>query len=223
MQASGGTPAFLRRNGRAAAALCAAVLTFLATTLIVHSGTAETLERDILLAMRVSGDPGRPLGPRWMQDAVRDLTAIGSHTVLTIVIVTAVGWIGAAGAWPRAWRLTAFAAAAYVANGIGKFVFARPRPDVVPPLVETFTDSFPSGHTFMTAVILASIAMALTEGESSSRRHYLVAVGAVLAVLIGISRIYLGVHWPTDVLAGWALGVAWAALYLLVEDHRAAR
>ncbi len=98
-----------------------------------------------------------------------------------------------------------------------KIGFARPRPDLVPYGTEVFTASFPSGHAMMSAVVYLTLGALLARTESRRRvKSYVMAIAAVLTLLVGLSRIYLGVHWPSDVVAGWALGAGWAAFAWLV-------
>jgi undecaprenyl-diphosphatase len=120
------------------------------------------------------------------------LLARRPRTALLLLI----GWAGAEG----------------LSNGL-KLLFSRPRPDLVPHAVEVTTASLPSGHALLAMAMYLSFA-ALIPGATSARpvRLYLLVVAVLLALLIGASRIYLGVHWPSDVLAGWAIGGAWAAL-----------
>jgi undecaprenyl-diphosphatase len=113
-----------------------------------------------------------------------------------------------------------------------KWAYARPRPELVPHGAEVFTASFPSGHSMMSAVVYLTLGALLARTQAArDAKAYILAVGVVLTVLVGVSRVYLGVHWPTDVLAGWVLGGLWAMLCWLamlwlqtggqVEDERA--
>jgi undecaprenyl-diphosphatase len=92
-----------------------------------------------------------------------------------------------------------------------KFAIGRARPDVVAPAARVFTTSFPSAHATMSAITYLTIGAILARSQSSSTMSlYFMSVAASLTALIGVSRMYLGVHYPTDVLAGWCIGAAWA-------------
>jgi undecaprenyl-diphosphatase len=148
---------------------------------------------------------------------VRDVTALGSAPVLIIAVLAVVGFLALA----ESYRLALFSLAAslggLVLSSVLKYLIDRPRPELAPPDVFTFTSSFPSGHSMMSAVIYLTLA-ALVARLMERRRLKLYALGIAicLTLLIGASRIYLGAHWPSDVLAGWSAGAAWALLCWLI-------
>ncbi len=179
----------------------------------VGEGSTEALDRKLLLALRNPADLADPIGPPWLEEAMRDITGWGS--VVTIVVLTLS--VAAYLALTERRRIALFVLAA-VGSGEGvstllKFVYHRPRPDLVPHGMEVFTASFPSGHAMMSAIAYLTLASLLARIERSRRVGiFVLLMGMAITVLVGISRVYLGVHWPSDVLAGWCVGAAWAAL-----------
>jgi undecaprenyl-diphosphatase len=186
----------------------------------VMEGDTVAFDRAILLMLRRAGDPASPIGPWWLREAMIDLTALGSVAVLAIITMLACGYLLAA----KKPALAAFTVAA-VAGGAGigsvlKTVYARTRPDLVDHLVGTHSASFPSGHAMNSAVTYLTLAVLLARAEQSSAvRRYLISAALALTVLVGFSRLYLGVHWPTDVAAGWIVGALWAAVCSLVAKR----
>jgi undecaprenyl-diphosphatase len=109
-----------------------------------------------------------------------------------------------------------------------KWSYARPRPDLVPAIVQVYSASFPSGHATMSAVTYLALGVLLAEVHPARRfKLYFISLALVITVAVGLSRIYLGVHYPTDVLAGWCIGAAWALLcrilLLWLRQRRRAR
>ena len=159
----------------------------------------------ILLGLRRWG------GPPWLPDAARDLTALGSGTVLTIVVAAVAGLLLALRHRLTALALIAAAWSGSLAVSLLKGHFARARPTVVEHWAVVGNYSFPSGHATSSAVIyltLAALASQVTPGRAV--RTYLLGLAILLVGAIGVSRVYLGVHWPSDVLAGWSFGTLWA-------------
>lgn len=195
----------------------ASLLAFCAVSAAVVSGAAEGFDRSVLLAFRNAADVSDPLGPPWFEEAAAELSALGGYTILTLVTaVVAVTLILMKKRQASLFLVLAIAGGS-IASTILKFAFARPRPELVAHLDRVFTASFPSGHAMVSMLAwmtLASIAVRFI--ESHRVRVFILAAAFGLAILIGITRIYLGVHWPSDVLAGWFLGVAWAAFCWLV-------
>lgn len=184
---------------------------------VVVDQEAHRYDHAILLAMRTAGDPHDPVGPPWMEEMGRDLTALGGFAILTLLTLAVTGFLLFLGNG----RIAAVTLVA-VAGGVAmtyflKEGFDRPRPDLVPHQVEVSNPSFPSGHATMAAVVYLTLGVLFARSLPRRRlRGYVIFVSAVIAVLVGISRIYLGVHWPTDVLAGLTLGAAWALVCWLL-------
>lgn len=186
---------------------------FLALMDEVLEGETHQLDERILLMLREPGDTADPLGPAWLEESVRDLTALGGTTILTLVTLAALIYLLLVGK-----RLTALMVFVSVAGGTIlssalKWGIGRPRPDLVPHGMEVYTASFPSGHSTMSAVVYLTLGALLARSQPRLRvKLFLLGLAASVTVIVGISRIYLGVHWPTDVLGGWALGAGWACL-----------
>ncbi|MFC3123531.1 phosphatase PAP2 family protein [Pseudoroseomonas globiformis] len=174
-------------------------------------GDTRAFDEAILLALRDPADRADPIGPFWLEIMMRDYTALGSHAVLILAGLLALGYIAFLRKWASAVLLVVSFGGGMAINGLLKQGFDRPRPDLVAHLAEVHTASFPSGHAMLSATCYLVLGTLLA-GVARPRRlkAYVMAAAVGLTVIIGVSRVYLGVHWPTDVLAGWALGAAWA-------------
>lgn len=182
----------------------------------VLEGATNELDRTILLLLRTPGDVAEPLGPLWLQEMARDVTALGGVAVLTLATLATAGVF---------LMLRSFGAMAYLlvtvgggilVSSIAKEVFDRPRPDLVPHGAIVSTASFPSGHAMMAAVTYLTLGVLIARGLSDRRlKIYVLSLAVTVTLLVGVSRVYLGVHWPTDVLAGWLAGSGWAVACLL--------
>ena len=205
----------------ALAAWAAAVWAFLAVGGEVREGGTLALDRRILLALRVPGDPAEPLGSRSFQEAMRDVTALGGFTVLTLVTVLAAAIFLLHRKFRHALVLVATVLVGQAGSSVLKGVYERPRPSLVPHAVYVYSASFPSGHSMLSATVYLTLAALIASLETRRAAKALILVVAVLVmVAVGISRIYLGVHWPSDVLAGWCAGAtlalaAWSVLLRL--------
>jgi undecaprenyl-diphosphatase len=209
-------PPLPRGNRRLALLAAGAVACFVAVAAVVASGT-PAFDEHLLRGLRTADNPAIPAGPHWLTTVVRDVTALGGWTVLSLLTLGVAGHL----ALRRKWAAVAAVLLAAVGGGVSceglKVAFARPRPAVVPHLMEAHNASFPSGHSAAAAAVLLSIAAVLAGHTSRPRaRAYLFGVAVLLTLVVGVSRVYLGVHYPTDVLGGWALGTAWALLSALV-------
>ena len=184
----------------------------------VFDDETHVFDRAVLLAMRNPQDASDPLGPYWLEDAVRDLTALGSWVTLTILTLAVIGYLALRGSYGTLVLVLAAIVGGTVLAFLMKMGFDRARPDLIPDAPLVYTASFPSGHSMLSAVVYLTLAALLAQIHPDYRvKLYLLLLGAGLAFLVGTSRVYLGVHWPTDVLAGWAAGAAWAAICWLVS------
>ena len=186
---------------------------FLAIALAAASGATHGFDAAALLALRDPADPSRPFGPAWLQETARDFTALGSNGVLVALTAAGAGLLALARRQGAALLLLATFWGALIIESAAKFMFERPRPELVPHAARVFTTSFPSGHATVSAATGLAVSIMLAQARPEQRFRLLAAGSAAcLVAVIGVSRVYLGVHWPTDVAAGWALGIGWAAL-----------
>ena len=206
--------------------IAGAIWAFVSIAGEVVEGDTQGFDRDILLSLRSAGDPSDPIGPRWLEELGRDVTALGGTGIL-IMLTTFVGiylWIS--GKRRSMVMVVAAIASGFAMSQILKRSFDRPRPDLVPHGDYVYTASFPSGHAMMSAVTYLTIGILLARVEPRQRvRAFLIGIAVFLTVIIGVSRVYLGVHWPSDVLAGWTAGAAWALMWWLLAtwlEHRGA-
>ena len=177
----------------------------------VLDGDTHSFDERILRLLRNPADPADPIGPRWLESAVRDITSLGSFTVLAIVTLSAVIYLLIDGKRAAAAFVFFAIAGGGILSELLKQVFGRPRPELVAHLVDVHTMSFPSGHAMSSAVTFLTLGALMTRVQSRWRlKIFSFSLAIFLTILVGLSRVYLGVHWPTDVLAGWCAGAAWA-------------
>jgi undecaprenyl-diphosphatase len=171
----------------------------------VQDGETREFDRAVMLAMQ--------RGPSWLGDVARDITSLGGATVLVLLSVGAIGYLLMNRRGRAALFVTVSVAGGSLISAALKEIFDRPRPDLLPHAVEVTSASFPSGHAMLAMTTYLTLGAVLAEVEERRRfKVYVLLWAALLALLVGLSRIYLGVHWPTDVLAGWCVGSAWALL-----------
>jgi undecaprenyl-diphosphatase len=179
----------------------------------VLEGETHALDSTILLAFRNPQDIADPLGPGWLEEAARDITGLGGYAILTLLTAATIAYLLMAGKRGAALLvLVSIVGGALLSHGL-KLGFERPRPDLVPHGTQVYTASFPSGHAMLSAVTFLTLGALLARIEKSRRISTFIMVMAIIVTLmVGTSRVYLGVHWPSDVLAGWSIGAAWASL-----------
>jgi undecaprenyl-diphosphatase len=179
----------------------------------VLEGETHPFDMAVLLALRDPLDPSDPIGPRWLEVIFRDITSLGGTTVLTLITAAVIGFLLVDHKRAAAVLVLVSVGGGALLSTFLKLGFDRPRPDLVAPLVEVHTASFPSGHAMLAAVTYLTLRALLARVLGRQRvKIYVLSVALTLTFLVGLSRIYLGVHWPTDVLAGWSAGAAWAVL-----------
>jgi undecaprenyl-diphosphatase len=183
----------------------------------VLEGATRSLDRDILLALRTPGDLSDPVGSPYVEEMARDLTALGGTVVITGATLLAAGFFLMRGSLGSMFYLLVATGGGIAISSIGKEFFDRPRPDLVPHGSLVYTASFPSGHSMMAAVAYLTLGVLIARVLPQRRQKvYVLSIAVILTLLVGVSRVYLGVHWPTDVAAGWLAGAAWAVLCVLV-------
>jgi undecaprenyl-diphosphatase len=190
-----------------------ALLAFVEIVDEVEDGETHDFDRAVLLFFRQAGDPSRTIGPEWLEFVARDITALGGTAVLVLLTVAALGFMVLSRKWGAAlFTFVSIVGGTLISTGI-KALVDRARPDVVPHLVEVSSASFPSGHSMLSMTTYLTLGALLAEVQGKPRfRVYIIAWALCVALLVGWSRMFLGVHWPTDVLGGWCLGSAWALM-----------
>jgi undecaprenyl-diphosphatase len=175
------------------------------------------LDNRILLALRDA--PGNPVGPAWMERFWIEITTLGSATVLSLVSLIAAGCLLILRRLRMVLTLVAGVLGGWAFSAFLKQAIARPRPDVVEHLTAVSSLSFPSGHSMMSAVIYPALGAILARATPNPvLKLYVIGVALAVTAVIGLSRIYLGVHYPTDVLAGWCVGMCWALVCWVVTQ-----
>ncbi|MGR8942075.1 MAG: phosphatase PAP2 family protein [Gammaproteobacteria bacterium] len=193
------------------AAATTALTVFIKVAEEVLEGDTHKIDWLLIMWLRTDGNPADPLGPLWLEDFVRDITALGSPAVLGLFVLISSVFLFLAGRRRLSLFMLAAAGGGTFAVTLLKEAFARPRPQFTPDGVFVYTASFPSGHAMVSAVVYLTLAALIARlAPGAVLKFYIMTVAVMLTGLVGLSRIYLGAHWPSDVLAGWAVGAAWA-------------
>lgn len=192
-------------------------LGFVAVAEDVLEGEPNKFDSDLLLALRQAGNPDNPIGPAWLEYAMRDITALGGYAVLTLIVVLSTLYLLLESRIKTALLLVSSIISGTLLVSILKIGFDRPRPDLVDQLTHATSSSFPSGHATSSALVYLTLSLLLAQAVRHRRlKLFLIASGVFIAILVGCSRVYLGVHWPSDVIAGWGLGAAWAMIWWII-------
>ena len=184
----------------------------------VMEGDTHGIDTALLMMMRDGNDPQNAGGPPWVEEMMRDVSGMGGILILSFVSLGAAAYLFMRGKIGQGVYLLGTVAVGTLLSNILKAGFDRPRPDLVPHGSYTFTGSFPSGHSMMAAIVYLSVGVLLARAHDNIKlKIYFIALSVILTVAIGISRVYLGVHWPSDVLAGWMAGCAFALTFYMLE------
>ena len=177
----------------------------------VAEADTRAFDQAILDSVRAPGDPSDPIGPHWLEIAMADVTALGAVAVLGIVALVVAGFLfiqrrPLAGVT----LLTALLGGVAMSQSL-KLLFGRERPPLPYQAAEAVNASFPSGHAMLSAVAYLTIGAIVAKALPRRRlKTYVMTVAVLLTLIVGLSRVYLGVHWASDVLGGWMVGAAWA-------------
>jgi undecaprenyl-diphosphatase len=178
---------------------------------LVTGGRTQSLDDRLMLALRVDGRPADPRGPDWLPGTMRDITALGSPPVLSLFVFAVAGALAVRRQLHALALLIVASASGLLLNELLKNLFGRPRPPLDFHLTQVSHMSFPSGHAMLSAIIYLTLAAFLARlVQPRALKLYFVGLAVLLSLLVGVSRVYLGVHYPSDVLAGWTAGLAWA-------------
>ena len=192
-------------------AATSALLFFIKVADEVAEGDTGKIDLKVIAWLRVNGNLSDPVGPLWLEDFARDITALGSPPVLGLfVLITALFLVLIGQRFFAVFMVASSVGGIFVVTILKDF-FGRTRPNLMPNGLYVYTESFPSGHAMISAVVYLTLGALITRlVPKIILKLYVMAVAITLTGLVGLSRIYLGAHWPTDVLAGWAAGAAWA-------------
>jgi undecaprenyl-diphosphatase len=186
----------------------------------VTEGDTQTVDEWVVRNMRQADDPATPIGPPWLHEFGRDVTALGGVAVLTLFIFGVAGYLIMVRKYHALILMFVATGGALILSSFLKEIFGRERPDIVPHLSIAHSASFPSGHSMMASAVYLTLGVLMARlVPRRGLKTYFIMIALILAFLVGVSRIYMGVHYPTDVLAGWTLGLVWALLCWVVSRY----
>lgn len=184
----------------------------------VREGDTRQFDEWVLSSLCQDADRSQLKGPAWVTGGAQDITALGGPTVLGLTVLAVTGYLLLHGLYRNGLFVFVASVGGWVLNWTLKAAFARARPEIVPHLREVVSSSFPSGHALTSAAVyltLGALLMRIAEGRLA--KYYCIAIAMFVTFLVGVSRVILGVHYPTDVVAGWLIGMSWALLCWVVE------
>lgn len=157
---------------------------------------------------------------RMLEEIGRDITALGGIAILAICTLGVAGFLFMERRFAAMWLILIATTGGLLLSSLLKWLINRDRPSFGEPLSYVYTTSFPSGHSMMSAVVYLTLGGLLSRiTQERSVKLYFILIALMITFLVGLSRVYMGVHWPTDVLAGWTAGLVWAILCWLVARH----
>jgi undecaprenyl-diphosphatase len=184
---------------------------FLTLMMLVSEGGPLDVDEAIFMAFRNAENPNVIGGPSWMKQIGQDITALGGNTVLILLSLLVITYLYIMEKRELIWVVLTATGGAIVLSLLLKSGFDRPRPDLVSHATRVYTSSFPSAHAMVSASVYLTMGVLLARThQRQAVKAFFIAASVVLTLIIGVSRVYLGVHWPTDILAGWAAGLIWA-------------
>jgi undecaprenyl-diphosphatase len=207
----------LRRYRRAVLAIALLLAAFVLLTVLVLGGATTGFDHAIMVALRDADGSG--IGPGWLSKAMLNWSALGSgHNVTIIVIVAALGLLISKRPREAGVVIACSLGTSILVNTL-KPIFERARPSIVQHIDTVTGFSFPSGHTTTATAIYATLGVLVASGVQERRlKIFVFAISAFIPLLVGSTRVFLGVHYPTDVLGGWCLGLAWALALGVIND-----
>jgi undecaprenyl-diphosphatase len=183
----------------------------------IEEGEVDEVDVWVMDLLHHEADSRVPIGPEWLITAALDLTSLGSTAVLIVVVALVAGYLGLRRQFGSMWLVVIASGLGQVLSSLLKQAFGRTRPDEMLHLAEVQTASFPSGHATLSAVVYLTLGAVLASTHESGRdRIYIMATALLLTGIVGLSRIYIGVHYTTDVLGGWSIGLCWSLICLLI-------
>lgn len=181
----------------------------------VKEGDTEHFDKWAVITLSKYHGPGYG----GLEEIGRDITALGGMAVLMLFTLAVVGFLLIDGKVAAMWLVLIATGGGLALSTVLKWLIDRPRPQLGEHYSIVYTSSFPSGHSMMSAAVYLTLGSLLARLVKRRRlKLYFIAVAMTLTVLVGISRVYMGVHWPTDVLAGWTAGLVWAILCWIVAQ-----
>lgn len=179
----------------------------------VLEGETHALDEQLLLSLREAGDPSNPLGPPWFEEMMRDFTSLGGTGVLFLLVTAVTSYLFLIKRYKNLAILLTAVLGGLLLSYLLKDIFDRPRPDLIVDTSAINSASFPSGHSLLAAATYLTLGSLMAQIQTRFRlKAFIILLAIFVMVLVGFSRVYLGVHWPSDVLAGWTIGAVWALL-----------